>query len=312
MYRHYPTLLVSPKQGGILQSSGFLDLMSLMSLSQTCKANALDELSLILLIENDLTLCHKVETMEEAIAFLKEVYRKSPEVKRWLNRESFEKVTLNVEYDVMLAKLLRVEPDSEHFRIVRQTDRREMNLLHHAAERGNFESVKVILDLLPESKRVQLLGTTYGRGRSLFDDAVRSKDIECVEYLLGIYPESERLKILKDRRLLHVAADSGDVEWIRTILEFYPKSERQDVIRMQDSYGRTVLGRSVDSGSPEAIQFVLSLYPEPERFKVVSKQNQNGGTLLHDAAGSNHVRLFIIPTTTTKWTAVKHRPSTMS
>ena len=56
-----------------MRSSGFLDLKSLMALSQTCKAHALDELSLIIFIENEMTRNHGVQTMEEAIAFWRKV-----------------------------------------------------------------------------------------------------------------------------------------------------------------------------------------------------------------------------------------------
>ncbi len=79
------TLFVSPKQGGILQSSGFLDLQSLMALSRTCKAHALDELSLILLIENEITRSHGVSSLEEAIDLLHDLFR-IPCLKQWLNR----------------------------------------------------------------------------------------------------------------------------------------------------------------------------------------------------------------------------------
>ncbi len=69
-----PTLFVSPKQGGILQSSGFLDLKSLCALNRTAKSNMIDELSIILLIENELTRSHNVQTVEEAMALWKNVY----------------------------------------------------------------------------------------------------------------------------------------------------------------------------------------------------------------------------------------------
>ena len=80
-------LFVSPKRGGILQSSGFLDLKSLMALGQTCKANMIDELSLILLIENEITRQHGVKTMEEAIDFWINRCRNNP-FKKWLVRDS--------------------------------------------------------------------------------------------------------------------------------------------------------------------------------------------------------------------------------
>ncbi len=90
-----PTILfVSPKRGGILQSSGFLDLPSLMALSETCKSNALDALSLIQLIENEIMRYHgSVQTMEEAIVVWRQVcaygpYGRlaSPLLKEWLDR----------------------------------------------------------------------------------------------------------------------------------------------------------------------------------------------------------------------------------
>ncbi len=81
---HIATLFTSPKRGGILQSSGFLHLKSLISLSQTCKSNALDELSLILYIENDITRYHKVCA---AIDMLSKVYR---EFLNWLKNREFE------------------------------------------------------------------------------------------------------------------------------------------------------------------------------------------------------------------------------
>ncbi len=83
------TLFVSPKRGGILQSSGFLNLKSLMALGQTCKANAFDELSLILLIENEITRHHGVKTMQEAIAFWRKVNdeKEYPLFRPWLERD---------------------------------------------------------------------------------------------------------------------------------------------------------------------------------------------------------------------------------
>ncbi len=72
----------APKRGGIVQSSGLLDLKSLMALNRTCKTNMIDELSLILLIENEITRNHGVETMEEAIEFWQEVCSENPLLKQ--------------------------------------------------------------------------------------------------------------------------------------------------------------------------------------------------------------------------------------
>ncbi len=80
-------LFVSPKRGGILQSSGFLDLRSLMRLGQTCKSNALDELSLIQLIEHEITVRHRVSSMEAAMTSLKKIHQDTV-LKQWLLRDS--------------------------------------------------------------------------------------------------------------------------------------------------------------------------------------------------------------------------------
>ncbi len=121
MMNHLLTVLFAPaKQGGILQSSGFLDLESLMALGQTCKAHAFDELSLIQLIENELTRNrHGVQSMEEAIELWRKVCRGDPLLRRWLKRDcttaestsimivTREMLRAAVSYDVMLAKMLQ-------------------------------------------------------------------------------------------------------------------------------------------------------------------------------------------------------------
>ncbi len=160
----YPTalLFVGPKQGGILQSSGFLNLQSLMSLSRTCKAHALDELSLTLLIDNEITRNHQVFTLEEAIHFLKRVCQK-PLLRQWiagvrigqsigLTRQLlFEAVC----YDVMLVKMLRATPESFRSQFLNHHQRNEFEstLLHRAALSDNPESIKAILAFYPESQR---------------------------------------------------------------------------------------------------------------------------------------------------------------
>ncbi len=114
-------LFGAPKQGGILQSSGFLDLKSLVALSQTAKAHAMDEQSLILLIENELTRSHEVQTMDEALDFLRQVFTRDSMSTQWLRRSTTEesiKVTRHMlhmalirGYDVMCSKMLRKIPE---------------------------------------------------------------------------------------------------------------------------------------------------------------------------------------------------------
>ncbi len=84
----YHTIFAAPKQGGILQSSGFLDLRGLIALSRTAKAHAFDELSLIMLIENEITRRHAARTMEKAITFLRYLYCERPLLRQWLERDN--------------------------------------------------------------------------------------------------------------------------------------------------------------------------------------------------------------------------------
>ncbi len=131
---------VSPKRGGILQSSGFLDLKTLIALSRTCKANGYDERSLILLIDNEITRDHEVRTRGEAIAFWRDVQR-NPWLRQWLNRNSStvdeslkypqRMLSAAVYYDVMLSKMLRMLPDP--FAIVNRPDEFGMTIVHYAA-----------------------------------------------------------------------------------------------------------------------------------------------------------------------------------
>ncbi len=51
------------------------------------KANVIDELSLILVIENEITRYHGAHTMKEAIDFWQEVCRENPLLKQWLERD---------------------------------------------------------------------------------------------------------------------------------------------------------------------------------------------------------------------------------
>ena len=128
---HPTPLFGSPKRGGILQSSGFLDLKSLLALSQTAQAHAYDELSLIQWIENEITRFHGAHSVEEAITFLKKVFCKDDWFRQWLERESAaesitkltrETMSVVMPYEVMLAKLLQTIPtESERLRLANET-----------------------------------------------------------------------------------------------------------------------------------------------------------------------------------------------
>ncbi len=158
-------LFTSPKQGGILQSSGFLDLKSLMALSRTCKSNAFDELSLILLIESEMTMNHGVQRIDEAIAFCKKVYRLRV-LRQWLERECDRATTMiptqdmiatAVSYEVMLFKMLHRIPESERLQTVRKLDPPLLPLLYGAVMSDNPKSIEISLALFPESERSRIM-----------------------------------------------------------------------------------------------------------------------------------------------------------
>ena len=158
----YPTtLFVSPKQGGILQCSGFLDLQSLLRLSRTAKAHAFDELSLIQLIENEVTVRHQVTTVEGAITFLKNLRNKRL-LRQWLDRASSTATipTQNmifqaVRYEVMLAKMMRAVPKVQHLQDLSEGSEADVKVLHWAAFSGNPDSIGFLLGLWPEAQRAE-------------------------------------------------------------------------------------------------------------------------------------------------------------
>ncbi len=106
-----------------------MDLQSLMALNLTCKSNAYDELSLIQLIENELTRCHGVQTIKKAKSLWRKVYRNSL-LKRWMNRNDTTtdepiRVTRQMLsetvfqcFEVMFHKILRAAPEFECLRMV--------------------------------------------------------------------------------------------------------------------------------------------------------------------------------------------------
>ena len=120
-----------------MQSSGFLDLKSLMALSGTCKAHAFDELSIIQLIENEITRYHGAKTVGEAIDFLKKLWYKvdTPSLKQWLDRDGShveawtivtrDLLSMAIYYEVMLRKMLQCVPAHWHLRMAEEQDSRD-------------------------------------------------------------------------------------------------------------------------------------------------------------------------------------------
>ena len=292
-YQH--SLFVSPKQGGILQSSGFLDLKSLMALNRTCKANMIDELSLIQWIENEITRRHHgVETMQEAIAFCRTIFGNA-RLKQWLERDSGSiviKVTRDMLsaallYEVMLAKMLRtVSRELERVQLVGKEFQTGRSLLHVAALAGRAESIKTILAVYPESERLHNVHMQDQFGWTALHCAVSSNNYEFVKLLLALHSETERLRAvnMQDRygnTVLHCAARLGNRETIETILAVYPESERLQVVNTPNRYGETVLHCVAKSKTIESIKTVLSLYPDSERMQTVNVPDRTGNTVLN-------------------------------
>ncbi len=302
-------LFAAPKRGGILQSSGFLDLKSLMALSQTCKSNALDELSLIQLIENEMTRKHGVVTMQEAIDFWTKVSsRENPLLKQWLERDGcgrssssssivndVESITIThdmlsaaLPYEAMFVKMLRAVPThSERLQLVsRKCEWTEVTLLHSVAEAGHLESLKAILALYAgESERLQAVGMRDSNGCNVLHFATYSGNAESIRLILTLYSETERLLAVKEwfsvGTALHIATRSGNFESIETILDVYPsESERLQALNVTNCDGETVLHYAANLNNLECIKAVLSTYPESERMQAVSMQDLMGKTVL--------------------------------
>ncbi len=288
-------LFVAPKQGGILQSSGFLDLKSLIALSQTAKENVCDELSLVVLIENEITLYHGVQTKEEAITFLKVVFESLP-LRDWLNHDNSTAtvVTLSasVRYEVMFAKMLRSVPPSQRWKITLKKDEFGKSVLHHAAQSGKLESVKRVLAFY-ESQYLKAISTKDNFGRSVLTCAAQGGNHKTIEFLLTILSESQRLQVanLQDKdvkTVLHYAAESGSLESVKTILALYPLEQQIQVLNRTDRYQKTLLHYAAESENSELIKFMIQLWPESQRMLVVSRSDIFGRVALHYAAKSKH------------------------
>ncbi len=248
----------APKRGGIVQSSGFLDLKSLMALNRTCKANMIDELSLILLIENEITRYHGVKTMEEAIDFWRKICHKYPLLKQWLGRDGsncVESIPVTrymlsgaALYEVMLAKMLRSLPtQSERLQLVsRKCAWTGETVLHCAAYSGNPESIRLILALHPETELLRIVNIQDDYGWVALHCVARSGNFESIQTILDVYPESERLRALnmtnhEGETVLHRVADSNHIECIRAVLSFLPKSQHPQAANRKNENGYAML-----------------------------------------------------------------------
>ena len=276
-------LFMSPKRGGILQSSGFLDLKSLMALNRTCKANMIDEQSLILLIENELTRNHGVQTMEKALDFWRKMCHRYSMLKPWLERDSNSKsmkITIfNLldasRYEVMLGKMLRAVPtQSERLQLLSEKDAHGRTLLHNTAISGHFKSLKTILSVYPESERLRAVNVQDCKGWTVLHCAALSGNFESIQTILDVYPEAERLQTLDMHNeygeiVLHRVAESNNIECIKAVLSLYPESERLQAANRQDAMEFTVL----DNMKPETRDSIV---------KWLSQQSENSSGPKHD------------------------------
>ncbi len=297
-----PTILFAPpKQGGILQSSGFLDLKSLMALGRTCKANALDELSFIVLIENELTRYHRITTKEEATKLLKSVYD-NRWLKRWLEHGDrnngddaapsllSNSVTIRLlmhdaaPYEVMLVKMLCALP-SEAQRLD-AVSKKELGrtVLYQIVNAGNVESLKAILGLFTESQRLHLVNIRDVSGSTILHWSAYQP--EAIGVILNQWPESQRLQAIgtcdnNGRTVLHYAVLSGNIESVRIILKLCPESLRPQLVNTQDRDGETILHIAARVGSLKVIRTIMEQLPESERLRALCMKDNNERNVLH-------------------------------
>ncbi len=263
------TLLTAPKQGGVLQSSGFLDFQSLISLGQTAKANLFDERSLILLIENQYTRHHGARTMEQAMMFLRNA--------QWMGlfpycpssspSSSPSILHLAVHYEVLLAEALASIPAAIRFQAIQTEDPFGRPILHSAACSSNSESINTILSSLSDSERWQAVNLRDDTGKTVLHCAASSGNIESIQLILSLYPQSEHIQALnmQDRKgttALHYAAGSGNHEALLFMLNLLPESMRLQAVSMVDQGGRTALHHAASSGNLESVKSILSICPE--------------------------------------------------
>ncbi len=299
-------LFVSVKQGGILQSSGFLDLRSLVALGQTCKANALDELSLILLIKNEVLstdrylYAHGVGTMEEGINYWRNIYKNTC-LRSWLERDhstgdvivTLDKIVEATKhyYDVMLVKMLSITPKPELLQLMRSEERDGKTIFQHvAAKGGNLRNFKLLLAHYPESEHLEIVRRPSRDGSTVLHSAVGSGKFEMIQFILDLYPKSEHLQAITSRNsmgwtTLHVAACILRVGLMQFVLSLCPESDtHRQTLNMQDRYGRTALHYATRFGNIDAISTILERYPEPERLQALNVPDRDGKNVLHKAA----------------------------
>ncbi len=293
-----------------MQNSGYLDLKSLMALSRTAKAHAFDELSLIQLIDHEITRYHGVRTMQEAIDYWREVCRcrcwqSTSTLKRWLERDGccFNRVSVTRDmlsdasgYEVMLRKMLQSVPtEAERLKIMNQRASASKTLLLDVADSPsyNLESIKTVLAFFPESEHLQALGMQDFRGWTLLHYAANSTRLEFLEFVLTLYPDqTERLKAMRmrdtlGRTLLHQTVHSDKSDCFECILTQYPESERLRAVSMVDRIGCNVLSCAARFGNMRSIELIIGLYPEAERLRAVTVINPSGTTVLHSIAESH-------------------------
>ncbi len=291
----YPTLFAAPKQGGILQSSGFLDFKSLMVLRRTAKATMFDEISLIQSIENELTTRHQVRTIEEALAFWRTVYG-NLDLEDWIQPRgtpmiipSFDVMRGAVKYEVMLTKMLRLDPKC--VQTLNEQCFSGFTILHSATTSPcNTASVKAILNMVPESQRLQIVSKQC---KSMHCNPLHwVSNLEPVIAVLEMLPASDRSHVMSmpdiyDRSPLIWTTHPNRINdsSIETLMDLLPESERFQVVSAQDKWGMTALHCAVKLHNHNYIKIILSKLPESQRSKVVCLQyNRDGSTILHWAA----------------------------
>lgn len=169
------------------------------------------------------------------------------------------------------------------------TNESRKTALHWAA--GNFESLRVLLELIPEKQKLDVVKAVDGFGKTLLHYTV--KNSEFLRTILQIYPESQRLDAVKmidysGKNLLHLGA--MNIDSLMILLELYPEAQRLGAAKMKDENRKSVLHWA--ASHPESLRIILSLYPEAQRVDAVKEEDRFHLTPLYYA--SKNSKSFII------------------
>jgi ankyrin repeat protein len=153
--------------------------------------------------------------------------------------------------------------------------------LHYAAEGGEIEVVRFLVERWPEGIRER-----KSNGDTALHLAALWQRTEVVTFLLERWPEGIRETNVLGQTPLHITARIGDNETARALVERWPEG-----VRARDKEMRTPLHWAAGSGEPDVVKFLLERWPA-----AIRRRDRRGDTPLHLAArkgGPEMVRFLV-------------------